>query len=32
MRLKERAEHFRVQTGAIWYAIKQMKITRNKTT
>ena len=28
MRLKDRAEHFGVHTSAIWYAIKQMKITR----
>ncbi|MEM9509409.1 MAG: IS630 transposase-related protein [Cyanobacteria bacterium P01_E01_bin.35] len=27
-KLKERAEHFGVHTTAIWYAIKQMNITR----
>lgn len=30
-KLKERAEHFGVHTTAIWYAIKQMNITRKKT-
>ena len=32
VRLKERAKHFGVHTTAIWYAIKQMNITRKKTT
>ena len=31
VRLKDRAEHFGVHTSAIWYAIKQMNITRKKT-
>lgn len=31
LRLRDRAEHFEVHTSAIWYAIKQMKITRKKT-
>ena len=30
-KLKDRAEHFGVHTTAIWYAIKQMNITRKKT-
>jgi transposase len=30
-KLKERAEHFRVHPSAIWYAIKEMNITRKKT-
>lgn len=30
-KLKERAEYFGVHTTAIWYAIKQMNITRKKT-
>ena len=31
VRLRDRAEHFGVHTSAIWYAIKQMNITRKKT-
>lgn len=30
-KLKDRAEHFGVHTTAVWYAIKQMNITRKKT-
>ena len=30
-KLKDRAEHFRVHPSAIWYAIKEMNITRKKT-
>ena len=30
-KLKDRAEYFGVHTTAIWYAIKQMNITRKKT-
>jgi Transposase len=28
--LRERAQHFGVHTSAIWYANKQMKLTRKK--
>ena len=31
MRLRDRAKHFGVHRSAIWYAQKQMKITRKKT-
>ena len=30
-KLRDRAKHFGVHTSAIWYAIKQMNITRKKT-
>lgn len=28
--LRERAEHFKVNTNAIWYACRQMKLSRKK--